>query len=68
MKLRYISALQRSENFSEDLVVLSKPLVHLRKALINGDMKIPTPHFLLREPKSQKPTLISCYLRFNNVL
>ena len=29
-------------------------------------MNIPTPHFLLREPKSKKPTLISCHLRFNN--
>ena len=29
-------------------------------------MNIPTPHFLLREPKSKKPTLISCHIRFNN--
>jgi integrase len=40
--------------------------VHLRKAPINEEMNIPTPHFLLREPKSKKPTLISCHLRFNN--
>lgn len=29
-------------------------------------MNIPTPHFLLREPKSKKPTLISCHIRYNN--
>jgi len=29
-------------------------------------MNIPTPHFLLREPKSKKATLISCHLRFDN--
>ena len=29
-------------------------------------MNIPTPHFLLRDPKSKKPTLISCHIRFNN--
>ena len=29
-------------------------------------MNIPTPHFLLRETKGKKPTLISCYIRFNN--
>jgi len=29
-------------------------------------MNIPTPHFLLRQPKSKKPTLISCHIRFNN--
>lgn len=29
-------------------------------------MNIPTPHFLLRDPKSKKATLISCHLRFNN--
>jgi integrase len=29
-------------------------------------MIIPTPHFLLRDPKSKKTTLISCHLRFNN--
>jgi hypothetical protein len=39
--------------------------VHLRKAPINAEMNIPTPHFLLREPKSKKPTLISCHIRYN---
>jgi site-specific recombinase XerD len=29
-------------------------------------MNIPTPHFLLREPNSKKPTLISCHIRFKN--
>lgn len=29
-------------------------------------MNIPTPHFLLRDPKRKKATLISCHLRFNN--
>ncbi len=29
-------------------------------------MNIPQPRFLLREPKSTKPTLINCHLRFNN--
>ena len=29
-------------------------------------MNIPTPHFLLRDPKNNKPTLISCHIRFNN--
>jgi integrase len=40
--------------------------MHLRKAPIQEEMNIPTPHFLLREPKSKKPTLISCHIRFNN--
>ena len=40
--------------------------MHLRKAPINAEMNIPTPHFLLREPKSKKATLISCHLRFDN--
>jgi len=40
--------------------------VHLREAPINEEMNIPTPHFLLRDPKSNKPTLISCHIRFNN--
>jgi hypothetical protein len=29
-------------------------------------MKIPTPHFLLRDPKNNKLTLINCHIRFNN--
>jgi site-specific recombinase XerD len=29
-------------------------------------MKIPQPHFLLSQPKSDQPTLISCFIRFNN--
>lgn len=29
-------------------------------------MNIPQPRFLLREPKSTKPTLINCHIRFNN--
>lgn len=29
-------------------------------------MNIPQPRFLLRDPKSTKPTLINCHLRFNN--
>ena len=29
-------------------------------------MNVPTPHFLLRNPKSNKPTLISCHIRFNH--
>jgi hypothetical protein len=40
--------------------------VHLRKAPIIAKMNIPQPHFLLRNPKDKKSTLISCHLRFNN--
>ena len=29
-------------------------------------MNVPQPRFLLRDPKINKPTLISCHLRFNN--
>ncbi len=29
-------------------------------------MNIPQPRFLLRDPKSTKPTLINCHLRFSN--
>lgn len=29
-------------------------------------MNIPQPHFLLRDPKDRKATLINCHLRFNN--
>lgn len=29
-------------------------------------MKIPTPRFLLRDPKSNSPTLINCHIRFDN--
>ena len=54
-----------NEFFFDVFLVLPKPLVHLRKAPINIEMNIPTPHFLLREPKSKKPTLISCHIRFN---
>ena len=28
-------------------------------------MQIPQPHFLLRDPKANQPTLINCFLRFN---
>ena len=57
--------LLRKWNLFEDLLVLPKSLVHLRKAPINAKMNIPTPHFLLRDPKSKKPTLISCHIRIN---
>ena len=56
----------KSENLSEDLFGLPDLLVHLRKALVNEEMNIPQPRFLLRDPKSKKATLISCHLRFNN--
>jgi hypothetical protein len=29
-------------------------------------MNVPQPHFLLRNPKDKKRTLINCHLRFNN--
>ena len=57
---------EKEKNLSENLLGPPKSLVHLRKAPINAEMNIPTPHFLLREPKCKKPTLISCHIRFNN--
>ena len=33
---------------------------------MNEEMNVSPPHFLLREPKSKKPTLISCHIRYNN--
>jgi hypothetical protein len=40
--------------------------VHLRKAPKNQEMNVPTPRFLLRDPRSKNLTLISCHIRFNN--